>query len=99
MREADIRRKKAFDTYLEMVREDCRRLFGEPEALKPATCPACDSCCSTLQFTKMGFEYALCDKCETLFARTRPSFLSLKGFYLESPSTNFWIEEFFQTSG
>ncbi len=59
-------------------------------------CPACDSVESALQFVKEGFEYALCGACETLFARTRPPFPRLKQFYEESPSTHFWINEFFR---
>lgn len=96
MKEAEIRKPQALETYLGMVRQDCRRLFGEAGTLSPVDCPACSSQRSSLQFEKSGFEYALCENCETLFARTRPSFASLQEFYTQAPSTEFWIEEFFK---
>ena len=96
MKEADIRKPQALETYLGMVRQDCRRLCREAGTLPAADCPACNSPRSILQFTKDGFEYALCEDCETLFARTRPSFASLQEFYTQSASTGFWIEEFFK---
>ena len=96
MKESDIRSAQALDTYLEMVRQDCRRLFGDAGALLPVACPACGSSRSTLQFTKDSFEYGLCEDCETLYARTRPSFSALQDFYTQSPSTRYWINDFFK---
>ena len=38
----------------------------------------------------------LCDNCGTLFVNPRPSFELLADFYTQSPSTQFWIKEFFK---
>lgn len=94
MKEEEIRSRETLAAYLRMVGEDCRRIFGE--GLQPVNCPACGSAQATKQFVKDGFEYAVCNTCETLFARTRPSFSLLQRFYVESPSTRFWINEFFK---
>jgi SAM-dependent methyltransferase len=96
LKEQDIRSHEAMDRYLALVREDCRRLVASGRALERCACPACESSASTLQFTKDGFEYATCDRCDTLFARTRPAFDDLRTFYADSTATRFWIDEFFR---
>jgi SAM-dependent methyltransferase len=93
MKEEEIRPRETLSTYLRMVQEDCRRLLQG--RLQEVNCPACDSTLSTSQFTKDGFDYAVCDSCATLFARTRPPFDALQKFYVESASTKYWIHDFF----
>lgn len=96
MKESEIRSRNAMDRYLALVREDCRRLVSEEGTVPGSACPACAGEASTLQFVKDGFEYATCDACGTLFARTRLAFEALQRFYEHSVSTRFWIDEFFR---
>lgn len=95
MKEEDIRKRDRLARYLELVREDCARSFGDGIGLSPVACPACESLDAGFEFAKDGFEYATCRSCETLYARTRPSFDRLKSFYAESAATTYWINEFF----
>jgi SAM-dependent methyltransferase len=94
-REDQIRPRGPFDTYLELVRNDCHRFFGTPDSFRRVACPACDSDDAQPEFEKEGFQYGQCRDCGTLYAMTRPGFESLQRFYTDSPSTDYWIKEFF----
>lgn len=96
MKEEEIRRRKALNRYQQLVAEDCRLLFGEGSQLLQVNCPACQSRQYNPEFTKVGFEYVTCARCQTLFARTRPSLASLNRFYNQSASTAYWVNHFFK---
>ena len=49
----------------------------------------------TEEFEKIGFKYVSCNNCSTLFVSPRPSSDILKKFYSKSPSSSFWVNEFF----
>ncbi|MCL2226750.1 MAG: class I SAM-dependent methyltransferase [Oscillospiraceae bacterium] len=94
MKEEEIRKRDVLDKYLSMVHEDSHRIF-KTEMFETTTCPACFSSATHFEFEKLGFSYCSCDKCQTLFVNPRPTLDSLEEFYSNSPSTNFWVEEFF----
>lgn len=96
MKEEDIRKREVFDQYLEMVKKDVNAFFGDRSAFLQISCPACGSQECTTQFNKSGFNYVRCNVCGTLFVNPRPSFELLSNFYIQSPSTKFWINEFFK---
>jgi len=97
MKESEIRKKEAFDKYLTLSKKDARELIlKHKKDFTEIPCIACPSKKYKRQFKKMGFWYVLCKECETLFANPRPSFQSLNQIYIDSPSTKFWINEFFK---
>jgi SAM-dependent methyltransferase len=96
MKEEDIRKREVFDQYLEMVKKDVGAFFGDQSAFIQIPCPACSSQDYSTQFNKSGFNYVLCSVCGTLFVNPRPPFKLLADFYIQSPSTKFWINEFFK---
>lgn len=96
MKESEIRNANAHIRYLEMVREDALAYFGNPERLEEVDCPACASSEWQTEFEKFGFAYVSCSQCRTLYVNPRPKLDFLKNFYVESPSSRYWIDEFFK---
>ncbi len=96
MKEEDIRKRDVFNKYLELAKEDVERFFTERHSFISFNCPACESSKLTFEFEKHGFKYVSCERCSTLFVNPRPSFNDLKNFYANSPSTHFWVNEFFK---
>lgn len=95
MKEEDIRKRAVFDKYLKLVRKDSRKLFDAGRFVT-VDCPACKSADYSRQFIKNGFQYVLCADCGTLFVNPRPAIRDIKKFYTDSPSSKFWVEEFFK---
>lgn len=95
MKEEDIRKRDVHNRYLELVRLDSEELFRDRSTFQAVDCPACASAEHVRQFDKYGFSYVQCKKCDTLFVNPRPGYTDLAKFYADSPSTKFWIEEFF----
>ena len=96
MKESEIRNASVHDQYLEMVRTDALSYFDDPNRCEEVNCPACSSDQSGFEFEKFGFRYDLCVDCGTLFVNPRPRLEHLEDFYVNSPSSRFWVEEFFK---
>jgi len=95
MKEDDIRKRDVLNRYLEMVQEDSVRLFQDRSAFIKIACPACGNTEPAYQFDKMRFIYVQCEKCETIFVNPRPAYQDLMKIYVDSPSTRFWVNDFF----
>lgn len=95
MKEEDIRNRDVLNRYLELVNYDAERLFRDRSAFQKIDCPACGSQDLLHQFSKIGFNYVQCKECETLFVNTRPTYKDLMKIYVDSPSTRFWVTDFF----
>jgi len=90
--EAEIRPHDLFQKYLDLSKHDADTFFtGVPRA--EMNCPACDDP-GTFVFTKSGFAYRECPKCQTLWASPRPPFESFTAFYSDSPSSKYWADVF-----
>lgn len=96
MKEQDIRNRDALYRYLELVGEDTANYFSDSEQFRLVACPACGSQEHVPEFAKLGFRYVMCHTCSTLFVNPRPTPAMLKEFYLNSPSSRYWIEKFFR---
>jgi 2-polyprenyl-3-methyl-5-hydroxy-6-metoxy-1,4-benzoquinol methylase len=96
MKESDIRDPSVHQTYLEMVRQDALHYFDSTERCETVVCPACESEKSHSEFKKFGFQYVSCDECKTLYVNPRPKLRYLEEFYVNSPSSHFWVEKFFK---
>jgi SAM-dependent methyltransferase len=95
MKEEDIRKRSVLNRYLELVVQDTLCLFGDQSKFQAIDCPACGSRELSQQFEKTGFNYVQCTGCETLFVNPRPTNQDLMKIYIDSPSTRFWVEDFF----
>ncbi|MDQ6770839.1 MAG: class I SAM-dependent methyltransferase [Gemmatimonadota bacterium] len=96
MKEADIRPQSLFNKYLSLAREDASRLLKAQNGFAAVACPACDTVKSSESFEKIGFRYAVCADCETLYTSPRPSVGQLAAFYRDALSVKFWGTDFFR---
>ncbi|HWA24544.1 MAG TPA: class I SAM-dependent methyltransferase [Lacunisphaera sp.] len=96
MKESDIRNPKTHQRYLEMVHIDALAYFGDASRLETTPCPACGQDQFKPAFAKFGFTYGTCSSCRTLYVNPRPKIGPLTDFYVQSPSSRFWVEEFFK---
>jgi SAM-dependent methyltransferase len=96
MREEDIRKRDIFNRYLDLARKDAEEFFANRSRFIDIHCPACNSEKHQYEFNKYGFTYVSCPICHTLFVNPRPAFDDLIRFYADSPSTHYWVEEFFK---
>jgi SAM-dependent methyltransferase len=95
MKEEEIRKRDVLNRYLELVQEDSKRLFRDRSSFIKIGCPACGNSAPESCFDKMGFSYVQCVQCETLFVNPRPAYHDLMKIYVDSPSTKFWVNDFF----
>ncbi len=96
MKEEDIRKRDVLNRYLELVRLDAENFFRDRSGFQGISCPACRGEHHEKQFAKNGFEYVLCSDCDTLFVSPRPPYRELMKIYADSPSTRYWVEDFFK---
>jgi len=96
VKEEEIRRRSAFNRYLELVAEDVKSIFADRSCFIQVDCPACGGKNYQPQFEKLGFSYVLCLDCGTLFVNPRPPLQLLTNLYTQSRSAHFWVHEFFQ---
>jgi len=94
MKEHDIRPKAIFDEYLRLAALDVQLLFADA----PCVCIACPACLAegSPAFKKNGFQYALCDACQTLYVSPRPVAESFRAYYTDSASTRYWATTFYR---
>lgn len=95
MKEDEIRKRDVLNRYLELVQMDAEIIFRDKSTFQMICCPACGNDHHEPQFEKTGFHYVQCSKCDTLFVNPRPTYENLMQIYTDSPSTKFWVEEFF----
>lgn len=94
-KEKDIRDVTVLNHYLELVVEDSKKIFKDKSTFVTNDCPACLSNNLEVIFKKNGFQYVQCKECKTFFVNPRPRFDHLMNIYKDSPSTKFWVDEFF----
>jgi len=95
MKEEDIRKRDVLNRYLQLVTEDASHFYGDRGKFEKVQCPACEGRDLSQRFEKIGFAYVQCNACDTLFVSPRPTHQDLMKIYRDSPSTKFWVEEFF----
>lgn len=95
MKEEEIRKREAFNRYLEIVKLDVKNIFNPLSFIK-VSCPACSGTDFAFEFEKGSFRYVSCRRCMTLFVNPRPLANELKRFYADSSSTLFWVNHFFK---
>ncbi len=96
MKEEEIRKRDVFNKYLELSAQDVAVFFKDSSQYETINCPACESDNLEVSFQKNNFQYCTCQACDTLFVNPRPSLEQMNHFYSNSPSTNFWVNEFFK---
>ena len=95
MKEEDIRPEELFKRYLSLAEKDIATYF-QTAPFYYTLCPACSACETDFVFRKMGFDYEVCNNCNTLFVNPRPNSDSFKEYYSDSPSVRFWATHFYR---
>ena len=95
MKESDIRKRDTFNKYLALAKQDADKIFSDKSKFIEIECPGCATDTYELEFEKHGFKYVRCVKCDTLFVNPRPNEKDLISFYEDSPSTRYWVNDFF----
>ena len=95
MKEEEIRKRRAFNSYLKIVAKDAGEFF-DFSSFTAIHCPACNSSSNIFEFEKLGFRYVSCKNCSTLFVSPRPNFETIKRFYSKSRSADFFVNQFFK---
>lgn len=95
MKEDEIRKREVFNKYLELSAKDVKEFFSDHSEFEVIKCPACNSGDIKKSISKNSFFYDECEKCNTIFVNPRPPLKMLNKFYSDSPSTTFWVNEFF----
>ena len=96
MKESEIRPPDLFNHYLALAREDCRTLLAKAASFIEVDCPACGDAHKSPAFSKLGFEYVLCDGCQSLYASPRPSSDLTQELYSRGKSVAFWSTHFYK---
>ncbi len=94
MKEAEIRPKSVFGEYLRLAALDGNAYFGNSIRIK-IPCPACGNS-GDFVFSKHGFDYEECAKCQALYVSPRPPAIDFYKYYQESPSANFFATTFYK---
>lgn len=95
MKETDIRKREVHNRYLELVQIDSEKIFSDKSSFVDVDYAAWGLSKPVFEFEKGGFTYVRCPETDTLFVSPRPTYQHLMEIYRDSPSTKFWIEEFF----
>lgn len=95
MKEEEIRKRDIFNKYLELSAKDVEVFFKDHTKFLKINCPACGSSELKESIKKNNFSYYSCLKCDTLFVNPRPPIEMINAFYSNSPSTTYWVREFF----
>jgi len=94
MKEADIRPQAIFDEYLKLCAQDTRTYFENAQR-DTIACPACGAQ-GKVAFTKNGFTYDHCARCESLYVNPRPAAQAFSSYYTTAPSSKFWATTFYR---
>ena len=95
MKEEDIRPFSLFDQYLKLAQEDCKSFFNS-EAKIDFNCPIHPEIRGSSIFSKNGFNYRKCSKCESVYVSPRHKLEDYELFYLKGKSVEFWSKEFYK---
>ena len=95
MKEKEIRDSSTLKRYLDLVKTDSDKIFGDKTDFIYVFCPACNNNDCSDEFEKNGFKYVTCNNCKTLFVNPRPKIEDLIKIYKETSSAEYWVNNFF----
>ena len=95
MREEQIRKRDVLNKYLELVRIDSEKIFSDKSTFENVDYESWGCQKPIFEFKKFGFNFVRCEVTDTLFVNPRPSHENLMEIYFDSPSTKYWVNDFF----
>jgi len=97
MKEEEIRPSNLMRENQQLRAEDAAELIKNKDEFVLVPCPACQSENYEKKFVKEGFDFVICNDCETYFINPRPTFEILNRFYENSKCLKHW-KKFFQAT-
>jgi 2-polyprenyl-3-methyl-5-hydroxy-6-metoxy-1,4-benzoquinol methylase len=98
MKEENIRPDVLMQENSLLFEEDVAQLLLHKNKFVNVPCPACESENYNFLFTKSGFDFVCCSRCETVFINPRPDLVLLEEFYSTSKSAKHWNDKIFPAS-
>ncbi len=95
MKEADIRNRDTFNEYIRLSELDAETYFADRSKYFSIDCPACGSQ-GKPYLEKNSFKYQTCPTCDSFYVSPRPPIEQFEAYYVDSPSTKYWVEYFFK---
>ena len=95
MKESDIRNRETFNEYIRLSELDIKKYFSEKDKYYSINCPACGKNGKAF-LEKKSFNYDCCESCNTFYVSPRPPLEQFESYYVDSPSTSYWVEYFFK---
>ena len=95
MKESEIRPDHLMEAAREAQYEDIAWLTSRADQFVDSSCPACDSSDSVFEFQKYSFQFFKCNKCATVFMKSRAPAMLLNEFYERSALYKYWNEKIF----
>lgn len=96
MKEEEIRPQQLYNQYLDISRQDIKRLFSDKTQFITVDCPACGCNRQGPGLEKYGFVYVTCIECGSLYLSPRPTADVLDSYYREAESVRFWSTHFYK---
>ena len=95
MKESDIRPEELFNNFLKLAEQDSLDYFSDV-TFQRISCPACEGNNLKHAFTKQGFDYEICNTCDSLFNNPRPPEEAIRRYFSEAPSIKYWATHFYK---
>ena len=94
LKESEIRPKEIFNEFLHLAKQDTETFFSNVKRVE-ICCPACNAS-GEHSFNKNGFDYSVCNCCNTLYVNPRPEIEAFNRYYKESLSSKYWATTFYK---
>ena len=94
LKESEIRPKEIFNEFLHLAKQDTETFFSNAKRVE-ICCPACNAS-GEHSFNKNGFDYSVCNCCNTLYVNPRPELAAFNRYYKESLSSKYWATNFYK---
>lgn len=98
MKETDIRPQELMRQNRRFRKADLKRLLLQKQKFVSVACPACGRRKYQRWFSKDGFDFVRCTRCQTAFINPRPTLAILENFYTTARSIKHWNDAIFPAS-
>lgn len=92
LKKNEIQPENLLTDYHSLIEDDIQNFLPD-NILKPYLCPVSNEQDTRASFFKMGMKYQVSQTLGNIYLSPRPSFESLKQFYLQSKGRDFWLSE------
>lgn len=96
--ELEIKPQRELDEWKKLVGNEIAERWLNSDKMQEVPCPVCNNKVTSDAFVKLGFHYAECDNCKTIYATRRPLSEELQAWYNTSKSVEYWYHTLLKSS-